>query len=126
MAKITIMSKADTRAHWDAMIESRQMLRSYCRGARIMRSHLILSMLKYFPDEWAENEFRLGPIDKGNCKFCKREFYRNIGRQEYCDEVCTNNARIARDPEYHNKKNKEWRDRKQAKLESGDEETPKR
>lgn len=97
MAKLAIFSKADTRKYWDELLESRQMLRTWCRHQRIMRSHLILSVQRYFPEEWEANLYRLGPIPTGVCSYCGRDFYKNTGKQAYCDQLCADNARVSRE-----------------------------
>lgn len=104
MARLEFMSLADTRRHWEALLESRKMLRTYCREVKISRANLIISVQRHFPDEWADSEFRLGPIEKRICEYCSREFYVNTGRQRFCDDLCTHNARVSRDPEAYAKR----------------------
>lgn len=97
-----IMGKAETEKHWKGMLEARQILRTYCRHNRLVRSEFILGMIRHLPHEWADNQHLIGPIAVGKCGFCTREFYLNTGKQLYCDEQCAASARLVRDPNANN------------------------
>jgi hypothetical protein len=104
--KLKAYNRQQTRKLWDEMLESRTVLRTWCRNSRVYPANLIISVIKHFPYEWEEWKDKLGPIIVKTCEYCKRDFYANVSSQRRCDIRCARNDWIAKNPEYAERKRK--------------------